>query len=67
MDTLPIIYLGYMFVSIYFLTLFVSLYLKNRKDLFSYEKTKKKYTISVLVPSFNEQDTIEDTIHAIFS
>jgi cellulose synthase/poly-beta-1,6-N-acetylglucosamine synthase-like glycosyltransferase len=67
METLPIIYLGYMFISIYFLSLFLSLYLKNRKELFDYPETKKKYTISVLVPAYNEEKTIENTIKSIFS
>ncbi len=67
METLPIIYLGYMFISIYFLSLFLSLYIKNRKELFDYPKTKKKYTISVLVPAYNEEKTIENTIKSIFS
>ncbi|GAI16935.1 unnamed protein product, partial [marine sediment metagenome] len=67
METLPIIYLGYMFISIYFLSLFLSLYAKNRKELFGYPKAKKKYSISVLVPAYNEEDTIENTVKAIFS
>lgn len=67
MEVLPVIYLGYMFVSIFFLSLFLSLYAKNRKDLFKFPKTKKKYSISVLVPAFNEEKTIGDTIKAIFS
>lgn len=67
MEKLPIIYLGYMFVSIYFLSLFLSLYKKNKKELFDYPKTNKEYSISVLVPAFNEEGTIKDTIKAIFS
>lgn len=66
MKFLPIIYLGYMFVSIYFLSLFLSLYFKNRKVLFDYKETRKKYFISVLVPSFNEAETITKTIESIF-
>jgi len=55
-----------MFISIYFLSLFLLLFRKNRKNLFDYPKTNKKYSISVLVPAYNEEDTIEDTIKAIF-
>ena len=65
METLPIIYLVYMFVSIYFLSLFLLLYKKNRKELFDYPKAKKQYSLSVLVPAFNEEETVEDTIKAI--
>jgi len=66
MEILPVIYLMYMFISIYFLFLFLLLYFRNRKELFGYPRTKKKYSISVLVPAFNEQETIGETIKAIF-
>jgi len=66
MQLLSIIYLGYMFLSIYFMSLFLLLFKRNRKVLFDYPKTKKKYSISVLVPAYNEENTIEDTIEAIF-
>lgn len=65
MEFLPIIYLGYMFVTIYFLSLFLLLYSKNRKELFDYPETNKKYSVSVLVPAFNEEATVEDTVEAI--
>jgi len=55
-----------MFIAIYFLFLYLILYLNNRKDLFGYKETKKEYSISVLVPAFNEEKTIENTIKAIF-
>lgn len=66
MEILPIIYLGYMFLSMYFLSLFFFLYLNNKKDIFSSPVSKKRYTISVLVPAYNEEKTIKNTIEAIF-
>lgn len=66
MKLLPVIYLGYMFVSIYFLSLYFFLYANNRKHLFEYPEAKRKYTISVLVPAWNEEKTIRDTIEHIF-
>lgn len=66
MKLLPIIYLGYMFVSIYFLSLFLFLYFNNRKHLFEYPEAKRKYSVSVLVPAWNEEKTIKDTIEHIF-
>jgi cellulose synthase/poly-beta-1,6-N-acetylglucosamine synthase-like glycosyltransferase len=66
MKILPIIYLGYMFVAIYFLSLFLFLYFNNRKHLFEFPKTKRKYSISVLVPTYNEEKTIKSTIENIF-
>ncbi|MDP2628661.1 MAG: glycosyltransferase family 2 protein [Nanoarchaeota archaeon] len=66
MEVLPIIYLAYMFVAIYFLSFFMTLFFRNRKFLFDSPTTKKKYSISVLVPAYNEGKTISDTIGAIF-
>ena len=66
MDVLPIIYLGYMFVAIYFLFLFIFLYLHNKKDLFNYPELKKNYSVSFVVPAYNEEGTIADTIEHIF-
>jgi len=66
MKLLPVIYLVYMFVSIYFLSLFLFLYFNNRKRLFDCPTTNKKYTISVLVPAWNEEKTIKETIEHIF-
>ncbi len=66
MQILPIIYLVYMFISIYFLSLFLFLYINNRKHLFEYPITKRKYDISVLVPAYNEEKTIKETIGSIF-
>ncbi|MCK4647551.1 glycosyltransferase family 2 protein [Candidatus Pacearchaeota archaeon] len=66
MKLLPIIYLMYMFVAIYFLFLYFLLYINNKKTLFSYPKIKENYSVSVLVPAWNEEETIEETIKTIF-
>ncbi|MDD5012286.1 MAG: glycosyltransferase family 2 protein [Candidatus Nanoarchaeia archaeon] len=66
MEILSIIYLFYMFVSIYFLAFFLILYFNNKKTLFDFPATQKKYSISVLVPAYNEQATLRETIEAIF-
>ncbi|VVB82151.1 Glycosyltransferase AglI [uncultured archaeon] len=66
MKFLPIIYLVYMFISLYFLSFFLILYFNNRKNLFNHPLAKKHYSISVLVPAYNEENTIEETINSIF-
>jgi len=65
MKLLSIIYLGYIFVSLYFLTLFLLLYFRNRKVLFDYPESKKIHSISVIVPAYNEEKTIKATVESI--
>lgn len=65
MKVLPIIYLGYMFISLYFLTMFLLLYLRNRKSIFNYLVARKDYSVSFIVPAYNEEETIADTVRAI--
>lgn len=42
------------------------LYFKNRNFLFDVPKLTRKYSLSVLVPAYNEEDTIGKTIESIF-
>ncbi|NMB66752.1 glycosyltransferase family 2 protein [Candidatus Woesearchaeota archaeon] len=67
MELLPVIYLSYMFVSMYFLFLFLFLYFLNKKRLFDYPKLKKKYKVSFIIPAYNEERTIKETLEHIFS
>lgn len=67
MAFLPYVYLGYMFISLYFLSLFLLLFFKNKKTLFDYPKPDKGYTVSFIIPSYNEAKTIAETIKSIFN
>ncbi|MBD3252700.1 glycosyltransferase [Candidatus Pacearchaeota archaeon] len=67
MEFLPYIYLTYMFISIYMLSLFLIIYLRNIKSFFDYPKTKKIYTVSFVVPAYNEGESIEDSIKNIMN
>lgn len=66
-NTLPYIYLVYTFISLYVLSLFLLIYLRNRKTLFDAPKMTKAYSASFIVPAWNEEKTIADTIHALFA
>jgi len=62
MKLLPIIYLSYMFCAMYLLFLFLLLYFKNKKDIFNFPQPKKEYSLSLIVPCWNEENTIAETI-----
>lgn len=64
-ETLTVVYLVYIFIALYFLLLFILVFIQNRKEIFSDPKTNKKYSVSVLIPAFNEQDSIKDTVESV--
>lgn len=66
MDLLTIIFLAFLFIAIYFFSFYILLTVHNREKLFYSPKPKRVYSISFLVPAFNEEGTIKDTIEAIF-
>lgn len=67
MKFLPIVYLVYMFISFYLLSLFLFLYFNNRKHLFDSPDAKKNYSVSFVIPAWNEEETINETIEHIFA
>ncbi len=67
MAVLPYIYLGYMFISLYFLSFFLLLFFRNRKTFWKYPKAKKNYSVSFIIPAYNEEKTIVKTIKHIFA
>jgi cellulose synthase/poly-beta-1,6-N-acetylglucosamine synthase-like glycosyltransferase len=65
MEILPFIYLGYMFISLYFLSFYFLLYLRERKNIFSVPELKKHFSVSVLIPAYNEENVIESTVMSV--
>src|SRR3989344_2964840 len=66
MEFLPYIYLTYMFISIYMLSLFLIIYFRNKNNFFYYPEITKNYSISFITPAYNEEITIKETIEHIF-
>ena len=65
MDILTFVYLAYSFIALYFLFLFILIYIPNRKEIFSYPKITKEYSLSIVVPCYNEEKSIAKTIQAL--
>ncbi len=67
MEFIAILYFVYMFIAIYFLLITLLLYFKNKDKLFFSPLMTRAYSISVLIPAYNEAKTIEKTIKALFA
>ncbi len=66
MEVLTTVILVYMFLAIYFCFFFLILYARNRTSLFWYPSIRKKFSVSVLIPAYNEQESIGSTVENVF-
>ena len=53
------------FIALYFLSLFTLTFAQNRKEIFSVPKPERDYKVSVLIPAFNEEDSIRGTVESV--
>lgn len=68
MEFIVITYLLVVLISIYLYSLFLLLFLKNRKELFTPDLSKENLpTVSILIPAYNEEATIKDTIQSVLN
>ena len=65
LEILTIIYLVYIFVALYFLSLFTLTFIQNKKEIFSAPKSNKIYSLSIVIPCYNEEASIEGTIQSV--
>ncbi len=64
-ESLTIIYLGYAFISLYFLFLFLLVYIQNKSYMLFSPKPKKMYSLSMVIPCYNEEENIEEAIKSL--
>lgn len=65
MDFITIVYLAYAFIAFYFLFMFILLYVQNKREIFEYPKPDKLYSLSMVIPCYNEEKSIGDTIQKL--
>jgi len=65
MNIITLIYSFMFFVGLFFLFIFLLLHYKNFDRLNFYPKPKRYPTISILVPAYNEEESLENTINAL--
>src|SRR3989344_6970403 len=58
------VFFFYMFVGFYMTSLFVFIYFQNKKKLFSYPEAKPE-PVSIIIPCYNEEETIGRTIESL--
>ncbi len=64
-DWLTPVFLFYSFAALYFLFMYILIYIPNRKKFYIYPKLTKTYSLSIVVPCYNEENDIEQTIESL--
>ncbi len=64
MEFLTILYLVYSFIAFYFLLIYILVYTQNRKEIYEVIKPDRNYSLSIVIPCWNEEKSIGKTIEA---
>lgn len=64
-ETITVIYLVYTFIAFYFLFLFMLIYFQNKKYIFYVPPVTKEYSLSIVIPCYNGEDFIGETIQTL--
>lgn len=67
MDALTIVYLAYFFISLYLLILLLLVYIQNKEKMLYSPKIKKIYSLSMVIPCYNDGNTIEATVKSLLA
>lgn len=62
MDFLTTVYLIFTFLALYSILIYYLTYFQNRKQMFEAPHPQKIYDLSIVIPCYNEQDSIGKTI-----
>ena len=65
MDTLTILYLIFTFMGFYHFFLFSLIFFQNKKQMFESFKPKKQFGLSIVIPCYNGEKTIANTIEKL--
>lgn len=65
MEFLTILYFFYTFVAFYFLFIYILTYLQNSNQMHEFYKPEKNYSLSIVVPCYNDSKTIIKNITSI--
>lgn len=65
MEWLTVVYLVYTFIALYILFLFILIYVQNRNRLFEIPPITKKYSLSIVIPCYNAEKVIGETIETL--
>ena len=65
MELITGIYLFFILVSLYFSFLFIILFYRNKEDLYNFKISQNLPTLTVLIPAYNEEESIAATIEAV--
>lgn len=65
MDFITVVYLFYSFVAFYTLFLFGLIYFENKDKIFYSPPITKEYSLSIIVPCYNEEKDIAGTIQSL--
>lgn len=65
MEVLTIVYLAYSFLGLYYLFLFTLIYLQNKHRIYEIPEIKKKFSLSIVIPCFNEEESIRRTVEGL--
>ena len=66
-DFITGVYIALFFFGIFFIVIFILLHQRNKKYLFASPKPKRYYSVSFLVPAYNEEENIESTVNSIIN